>query len=123
MSNFTKTEKSYDTAYVLDLIRNKKKEEIKKYISYYFIKLSTIKNVVMWIPDKRGFELLDDSLIKSRYFTSDLVIYEKEEINGHIFTKKWSLDKWFFSSENSIYTPCSKIGKEKILQVHQVENI
>ena len=39
MSNFGKTEKCYDAEKVLEMIKTGNSEEIKTYISYYFIKL------------------------------------------------------------------------------------
>ncbi len=114
MSEFAKTELSYNPEYVLTLIKNNEKGKVKKYISCYFIKLSNIQQVLMWKPDKRSFEMLDDKILVSRYLTCDLVIFENFIIDGNTIVKKWSVREWFFSSENPIYTPCNKIGKEKI---------
>lgn len=74
MSEFGKSELCYNTEHVLELIKEKKSEEIQAYISKYFIKLSTTKQVFMWIPEEKKFDILCDEVVSSRYFTRDMVI-------------------------------------------------
>lgn len=53
------------------MINERNIEKVKKYISQYFIKLTSTQQVFMWILEENKFDLLDDNLVKSRYFTKD----------------------------------------------------
>ena len=112
MSNFGKTEKSYDVEKVLEMINNGNSEEIKTYISFYFIKLATVREVLFWNPSEKRYVLFDDFIIKTRYFTPDLSIFTIIKVgNKGKKIKTWDLYNWFYSASNPCYFPCSKVNK------------
>jgi len=105
---FGQTKKSFKISRVQEYLDNEKIEEIKKYVQKYFIKLSNTTQSLFWIPGEMKYELLEDNIVKSRYFTKDLQIFVNK--------KKWSVADWYFSATNIGYRPCMRSKRTKIIK-------
>ena len=105
--DFGKTTENFNRNYFIELYKEKKIDAMKEYVFKYFLKLNTTLQTFMWIPEEKKFDILDDTLIRSRYFTKDLVFYTADG-------KKSSFSDWFFGIYNPSYRPCMKINKPRV---------
>ena len=108
---FGRVQQAYDQSHVLQLVDERKKEEVCAYIQKYFIKMSNNDCVLVYNPDEQTsskFESISDKNIKSKYFPSDLIIYEGKN--------KFSIQKWFYGLSNPLYKPCMVLGKPELFQ-------
>ena len=92
--SFGEVKISFREEKLLELVYNKDITGVMNYVKSYFIKLSTAKSSVMWIPGEFLFEIKDDQLIRSRYIQNlTIPICNKK---GKV-VDVWSLQEWYFS--------------------------
>ena len=109
--NFGEVKISFQEDKLLSLINKKNIGEVIEYINSYFLKLSTSKSSIMWIPGENLFELIDDTTLKSRYIQNlQIPIYNNQGKQIDV----WSLQQWYFSLENSSYRPSIKINRPRL---------
>lgn len=108
MSLFGQTNTAFDSSELLKLAKQRNIEAVKKYINTYFLKSGLAKQMLFWIPENEGFEIIDDSVAKSRYITKDIVVLDDDNV--------WKADKWFFGSQVPSYIPCMKVNKDRVFK-------
>ena len=118
-STFGTSSEAFSFQYVRSIIEDKdkpipsKEEEICRYYSDYFVKISNIKSIIMWNPSKKNYEVISDEIFRRTYCPSDfkLVWYDQ---NGN--KQEWKISCWFYTSKNEPYRSCMKVGYPRVFR-------